>query len=150
MKEHNMNIKVCHAEPRRGWFGRPIPLPDQLMRLSNQSGLVRLSEAAVACSSRAPGALATLRAPTRGNVTQSSLRYKAMYLAHVGLGVSLTATGLGLGRDRTTVRHGCSLVEERRVCPAEDQALAALEWGLRAQALALLSSTAEAGEAVHV
>lgn len=102
------------------------------------AGLVRLGEAAASAAAGGEGALDRIRQTSRGLAGAARLRQRAMYLAHVGLGVSLTGTGLGLGRDRTTVRHGCMLVEEERVDPVCDLALAALEWGVRAQAGAWL------------
>ena len=41
-------------------------------------------------------------------------RQMAMYLAHVGKGISLTAIGAAFGRDRTTVSYACSLIEDLR------------------------------------
>jgi hypothetical protein len=144
-----MNILASHGFERLGWRGRPLPLAERLALHASQAGLVRLSEGAVACASLSPSALGALRAPTRGALGDSALRQTAMYLAHVGLGVSLTATGLGLGRDRTTVRHGCLVVEERRASPAQDQVLTALEWGLREQARSLLGWTLNGAGAAH-
>jgi hypothetical protein len=144
-----MNKMQSHGLRGLRWRGRPLPLAEKLALHASQAGLVRLTEGAVACASASPAALRALRAPTRGALGESALRQTAMYLAHVGLGVSLTATGLGLGRDRTTVRHACSLVEERRTSPAQDQALAALEWGLRAQARSLLGWALNGMEAAH-
>ena len=44
-----------------------------------------------------------LRAPTRGSARAAFARQVAMYLAHVGCGVSLTEVGRLFERDRTTV-----------------------------------------------
>lgn len=41
-------------------------------------------------------------------------RQVAMYLAHVGFGVSMAAVGKAFGRDRTTVIHACHVIEDRR------------------------------------
>lgn len=41
-------------------------------------------------------------------------RQVAMYLAHVGFGLSMAEVGKAFGRDRTTVVHACHLIEDRR------------------------------------
>ena len=41
-------------------------------------------------------------------------RQIAMYLAHVGFGLSMAEVGKAFGRDRTTVVHACHLIEDRR------------------------------------
>ena len=41
-------------------------------------------------------------------------RQIAMYLAHVGFGLSMAEIGRAFGRDRTTVVHACHLIEDRR------------------------------------
>lgn len=58
-----------------------------------------------------------------------------MYLAHVVFGLTMTQVGCCFERDRTTVRHACALIEDRRDLPAFDLALAALEAGLMSLAL---------------
>ena len=49
-----------------------------------------------------------LRAPTRGSARAAFARQVAMYLAHVGGGVSLTEVGRLFERDRTTVGESAS------------------------------------------
>ena len=49
-----------------------------------------------------------LRAPTRGSARAAFARQVAMYLAHVGCGVSLTEVGRLFERDRTTVGKSAS------------------------------------------
>ncbi|MGO4172315.1 helix-turn-helix domain-containing protein [Bosea sp. TAF32] len=90
----------------------------------------RLAEAAVAGLARVP--LAALRGATRGRQQVALARQVAMYLAHVTFGLSLTRVGACFGRDRTTVRHACALVEDRR----DDLRL---ECGLNALEAALLA-----------
>lgn len=72
-----------------------------------------------------------LRAPTRRAANIAFARQAAMYLAHVGHGLSLTEVGALFERDRTTVAHGCSLIEDMRDDPQLDARLAALETALR-------------------
>lgn len=92
------------------------------------AALARLSEVAVAAMTRLPAA--SLRGSGRGRRPVARARQVAMYLAHVGFGLSLTRVGICFGRDRTTVRHACALIEDRRDDPALELALAAIEAGL--------------------
>lgn len=68
-----------------------------------------------------------LRAPTRGSARAAFARQVAMYLAHVGCGVSLTEVGRLFERDRTTVAHACGLIEDKRDDPDFDYRLDLLE-----------------------
>lgn len=61
-----------------------------------------------------------LRASTRGSPRAAFARQVAMYLAHVVCGLSLTEVGTLFARDRTTVSHACSVVEDRRDDPELD------------------------------
>ena len=54
-------------------------------------------------------------------------RQIAMYLAHVGFGLSMAEIGRVFGRDRTTVVHACHLIEDRRDEVRFDQLLDHLE-----------------------
>ncbi len=71
--------------------------------------------------------ISELRAPSRRTRPVAFARQSAMYLAHVILGLSYSATGRLFGRDRTTAAHACRLVEDRRDDPAVDRVLVALE-----------------------
>ncbi|WP_332684323.1 helix-turn-helix domain-containing protein [Bosea sp. (in: a-proteobacteria)] len=106
----------------------------------SRSAKARLAEAAVCAALRLSPA--ALRQKRRGVGRAAFGRQVAMYLAHVGFGLSLTQVGLAFGRDRTTVRHACALVEDRRDQPGFELALAALEAGL---ALRLRTLVAELG-----
>jgi len=55
-----------------------------------------------------------LRRPGRTSLGVARVRQIAMYVAHVGLGLSMSEVGRGFGRDRTTVLHACHLVEDLR------------------------------------
>lgn len=68
-----------------------------------------------------------LSRPTRGAATVAQARQVAMYLAHVGYGMTLTEVGHLFERDRTTVAHACHVIEDRRECPQFDRALDILE-----------------------
>jgi hypothetical protein len=134
MKEHIMNINV-----RQILSGSPLHSPLLC------SSLGRLAEAAVFASRGGAINLADMRSRTRCVAPVARARQAAMYLAHIGLGLNLTSTGLAFGRDRTTVRHACHLVEDARGnCKgnsrgetAADLALAALEAGIAMQARSL-------------
>lgn len=102
----------------------------------------RLAEAALAAAAQVP--VARLRAPTRGLKRVALARQTAMYLAHVAFGMSLTRVGVCFGRDRTTVRHACALMEDRRDDPRVELGLAALERGLLALTARLESRAKEA------
>jgi len=71
----------------------------------------------------------------RGVARVALARQVAMYLAHVGCGLSLTAAGQLFGRDRTTVAHACLIVEDRRDDPVFDRILELLEWAVPVMAL---------------
>jgi chromosomal replication initiation ATPase DnaA len=71
-----------------------------------------------------------LRRATRGRAKVALARQVAMYLAHVGCGMSLTETGRLFNRDRTTVAHACGIIEDRRDDPLFDRALDLLEWAV--------------------
>ncbi len=72
-----------------------------------------------------------LRASRRGCARISFARQSAMYLAHVVFGLSMTQVAALFDRDRTTVAHGCAVVEDRREDPVFDQALYIVESVLR-------------------
>jgi chromosomal replication initiation ATPase DnaA len=68
---------------------------------------------------------------TRGRPRVAFARQVAMYLAHVGCGLSMTEVGQIFARDRTTVAHACGLVEDLRDDPSFDRSLELLEGVLR-------------------
>jgi chromosomal replication initiation ATPase DnaA len=72
-------------------------------------------------------AIDDLRSQTRGSPGVAFARQVAMYLAHVVCGFSLTEVGALFARDRTTVSHACSVVEDRRDDPELDRRLEHLE-----------------------
>ncbi len=90
----------------------------------------RLVEVAVSALSGVSAS--RLRGRSRGRARAARARQVAMYLAHVVFGLSLSRVGVCFGRDRTTVRHACALIEDRRDDPAAECGLAAVELGLLA------------------
>jgi chromosomal replication initiation ATPase DnaA len=71
-----------------------------------------------------------MRRSTRGRAKVALARQVAMYLAHVGCGLTLTETGRLFERDRTTVAHACGVIEDRRDDPIFDRSLDLLEWAV--------------------
>jgi hypothetical protein len=65
--------------------------------------------------------------PSRGRARIALARQAAMYVAHVGLSLSLTQVGQLFDRDRTTVAHACAIVEQRRDDVAFDRAITLVE-----------------------
>ncbi|WP_018147664.1 helix-turn-helix domain-containing protein [Henriciella marina] len=61
-------------------------------------------------------------------------RQVAMYLSHVGLGMSLARVASALDRDRSTVAHGCHKIEDLRDDPGVDEWLDELEQTLKSAA----------------
>lgn len=68
-----------------------------------------------------------IRSATRGCARAALARQAAMYLAHVALSLSFRDVGRLFCRDRTTVAHGCALVEDRRDDPCFDRTMELLE-----------------------
>ncbi len=72
---------------------------------------------------------------SRGVARIALARQVAMYIAHVGCGLTMKEAGELFGRDRTTVAHACLIVENRRDDPMFDRALDLLEWAVPVMAL---------------
>ena len=72
-----------------------------------------------------------LRMPTRGRARIARARQVAMYLAHTSCGCSLTDVGEMFERDRTTVAHACSVIEEARDDADFDHAIELLDSSAR-------------------
>jgi hypothetical protein len=58
--------------------------------------------------------LARIQGPSRGNAEVALARQIAMYLMHVSCEMSQVDVGRLFHRDRTTVRHACAVIEDRR------------------------------------
>lgn len=72
-------------------------------------------------------AIPDLRAATRGYAKVALARQAAMYLAHTACSLTLTEVGRLFLRDRTTVAHACSVIEDRRDDPVFDHVMELLE-----------------------
>ncbi len=64
---------------------------------------------------------------SRGRASIALARQVAMYLGHVVCGMNMTEVGRAFARDRTTVAHACSVIEDRRDDPQFDRVLELLE-----------------------
>ncbi len=73
-----------------------------------------------------------LQHPTRGPARVAFARQVAMYLAHVGCELSLTAVGRMFERDRSTVAHACRRIEDKREQPQFNRAVGMMERSVRA------------------
>ncbi|MEM7767807.1 MAG: helix-turn-helix domain-containing protein [Pseudomonadota bacterium] len=67
----------------------------------------------------------------RGSPAVSFGRHIAMYLCHVGLGMSLSKIARAMNRDRSTVAYGCHTIEDRRDQPEFDEWIDQVEQGVR-------------------
>ena len=72
----------------------------------------------------------SLRARKRGQARTAFARQVAIYLTHIGFGLTLTEVATLFGRDRSTVAHACRLIEKRRDEPAIDATVGMLERAL--------------------
>lgn len=68
-----------------------------------------------------------IRGESRGQMQVAQARQVAMYLMHCAFGIPLTTIGHVFSRDRTTVRHACKIVEDRRDDQSYDYILHNLE-----------------------
>jgi chromosomal replication initiation ATPase DnaA len=73
-----------------------------------------------------------LLGPQRGSASVAFARQVAMYLTHVGFGLSLQRVGIAFARDRSTIAHACHAMEDRRDDAAFDDLLDQLEAAIRA------------------
>ena len=73
-----------------------------------------------------------LREPGRSTIAVTRVRQIAMYVAHVGCGLSMRQVGLGFGRDRTTVAYACHTIEDLRDDEEFDRHIALTERIVRA------------------
>ena len=64
---------------------------------------------------------------SRGTVRVVRARQISMYLLHTTLSIPYQELGKLFGRDRTTIAHACSVVEDLRDTPAFDDKVAELE-----------------------
>jgi hypothetical protein len=116
------NCAERSPRPRRRLGSSAPPLTERRQTLR------RIIESIVAPAFAVPHA--ALWAETRGSPSVAFARQAAMYLAHVGFGLSLKEVARVFARDRKTVVHACALVEDRRDAAPFDRALDLLEAAL--------------------
>ncbi|MCA0405873.1 MAG: hypothetical protein LCH39_06960 [Proteobacteria bacterium] len=110
--------------------GRPRKARPSLTNIVAHRALgERLSAASAAAWFGVPGA--RLTDETRGEARIAHARQTAIYFAHVVFRANLTRAGGIFGRDRTTARHACNCVEDRRDDRRFDEACGALEPAMR-------------------
>lgn len=68
-----------------------------------------------------------IRNPTRSAAPVARVRQVGMYAAHTVLQIPMKEVGCGFMRDRTTVQHAVSLVEDWREEPEFDQIMDQIE-----------------------
>jgi len=86
-------------------------IPRPRLRAADAERGCAIAQAVVAIICKyGPGSTARVR-PARA---AAFARQIAMYLAHVGFGLSMAEVAKAFGRDRTTVVHACHLIEDRR------------------------------------
>lgn len=126
----NAGLKLVEpGEPARySHYGSASETAPQLTRRRSLV-LCRLVESAAAVAFGVR--VSDMRAPTRCRAHIAFARQVAMYLAHVSFGLTYTEIGRCFERDRTTVAHGCRLVEDRRDEPGLDTSLDYLEAAVR-------------------
>jgi chromosomal replication initiation ATPase DnaA len=71
-----------------------------------------------------------IRATRRGEAKAAFARQVAIYLTHIGFGLTLTEVAALFGRDRTTIAHACRVIERRREEPGIDATVGMLERAL--------------------
>jgi chromosomal replication initiation ATPase DnaA len=108
----------------------PVPPPQSETAAASPDDTCRLVAACVAFDFGLDAA--ALEAGLRGSQRVAFARQIAMYLSHVGFGLSFEAVGWAFGRDRTTVAHACRVVEDGRDDIWFDCRVAALELICRA------------------
>lgn len=72
----------------------------------------------------------SIRAPYRGEGRTAFARQVAIYLSHIGFGLTMTEVGALFGRDRTTVAYACRVIERKRDEPQIDATVGMLERAL--------------------
>ena len=93
--------------------------------------LPQASRLAAAAAAAAWGVdFAQIYAASRCRRPVARARQAAIYLAHVGFGLSYATAAREFGRDRATVRHACAVIENTRDDHGRDLALAWLEAAL--------------------
>jgi chromosomal replication initiation ATPase DnaA len=106
-----------------------LAIADRMHRRLTAERIAAEAHQVVACA-LGVGA-AAVRGPRRGSLAVVEARHLTMYLMHVSVGLSMTATAAQVHRDRRAVAYAARTVELRRETePSFDTALSALEASL--------------------
>ncbi len=106
---------------RRQLCRRSPPVTDQHLRCALEAAVAPVFAVA----------RARLWGRRRGGPIEALAREVAMYLAHVGCGLTFAEVARLFARDPKTVARACALVEDRRDCASFDRSLDLLEGALR-------------------
>jgi Bacterial dnaA protein helix-turn-helix len=144
-QKRRIAARAIDAQPQIAKRGRPPGKKPGLTDLVSRRLLAeRLSAASAAAWFNIPGA--RLVEPTRGEARIARARQTAIYFAHVVFRANLTRAGGIFGRDRTTARHACNSIEDRRDDLRFDKACGALEPAMRLWMQQFGGVTGERGE----
>ena len=102
-----------------------VPLHETELSRAYASAAVSLVERLVSMETRV--SVDALHARTRCTAEVAFARQLAMYLAHTIFQLAQADVGERFGRDRTTVKHACARIEDRRDDPAFERRLIAME-----------------------
>ena len=131
LKSDRLSSAPQHA-PRNPRPSRRSRITGDAVRSQRMRGLIELSvvtafgPAGQMLSCRPIGRGTNMR-PFRGGSAVAFARQAAMYLGHVGCGLTYTEAGSFFGRDRTTAAHACSVIEDCRDDPIFDRIIELLE-----------------------
>lgn len=75
--------------------------------------------------------LKELRSAERGNNHVARIRQFGMYIAHTMFGLSMSEVANAFGRERTTVKHACHLIEDMRENEKFDRNVSDFEYLVR-------------------
>jgi Bacterial dnaA protein helix-turn-helix len=123
-----MSLLCCQSAPAIPAACAPLispPEPGQNHASAEQAQLGEILVWAVAATFAVR--IGEIKARTRRHARAAFARQAAMYLAHVGLGLTYSEVGRLFGRDRTTAAYACQRVEDRRDDPLTDAVLGSLE-----------------------
>ena len=97
---------------------------EKIIDFQNDCAIVRIVTELIAFSNNIKD---DILHPTRGNSKLAFARQIAMYLTHIGFGLSINRVAIAFGRDRSTVTYACSMIEDKRDDTNFDDYLDSLE-----------------------
>ena len=121
----SLRARSGNVVPSRGALGVAGPMHETELSRAYRQIAATLVERLVAMAMGV--SVDALHARTRSCAQVAFARQVAMYLANTAFCISQTEVGQRFGRDRTTVKHACARVEDRRDDPAFEARLTAME-----------------------